>query len=889
MINQRSAFKSLGISFFLLAVLIGLFSSNRLAVRAEPLAVDVSITKTDSPDPALIGNRLTYSIIVRNVGTAPAKLGIVTDTLPASVTFASVTTTKGVCTRIGSIIRCTLGNLNKNANIRITVGVTPTVPGVVTNTAVVATASNDANLANNTAAITTTVLPKVDLAISQRAAPNPVFVGNPLAYTMVVTNVGPSNATNVVVTDTLPLNVALNAAANGCNPAGNLVVCTVGAMPSGSTRTLTVTVTPGALAAGVLINTAQVRGGETDPNLANNTTSIATTVNSQADLLAGQSAAPVPAFLGNRLVYTLTVTNDGPSPASNVFLTDTLPAGVTFASAPANCAPSAGIVICTVGTLNAGTTATTTLIVTPTSVGLITNNSTTSGSTFDPNLSNNTSSSTFDVVPAADLAIVKTASPAIVLVGDTITYTLAITNSGPSQATSVVVTDALPSGILLKFITTSQGSCSGTSLITCNLGTINNGGNAAITIGITTTTPSLLINTAGVASPIADPNPMDNTSTRLVAVNPADLAVSKIASASSILAGSPLTYTLVVTNYGPLTGTNARLTDTLPANVTFSSAVTTQGTCSGTAIVTCALGTLNSGAVATVTLVVTPTTTGVAANTALVAADQPDPDPANNTATATTAVNPVDLAISKTAAPNPVFTGDVLAYTLIVTNNGPASAAGVIVTDDLPVNVAFVAASPACSLAGNQVLCSGGTLSNGARQTFTVTVNIALTAAGVITNTASVDSAAPDVVNGNNTASVATTVLPKADLAVSLSDSPDPVYVGDLLDYMLSVVNNGPAPATAVLITQTLPAGSAFSSAPPNCAYGSGVVTCALGVIPAGAGLSLIVEVVPTAGAASMITSTATIAAADLYHRGHQCRAIECDRRLVDGYAAGGS
>jgi uncharacterized repeat protein (TIGR01451 family) len=865
--NQRWSLKILEILFGVGLILITLLAWNRLAVQAAPLAlpaaVDVGVSKADSPDPVLVGDRLTYTVIVRNVETARARAVVMTDTLPAGLTFASVSTTKGVCLRTGNTIRCTLGNLNKGTSVQITVAVTPTVAGVFTNTATIVTTSPDNNAANDTVSISTTVLPKSDLMIGKHDTPDPVFVGNALSYSLVVTNAGPSAATNVMVTDTLPLNVAFEAASSGCNLTGQLVVCAVGTLANGAARALTVTVTPGVLAAGTLINTALVRGGEADPIAANNTASSTTTVNPQADLSVGQSAAPIPAFLGNLLVYTLTLTNNGPSPASDVLLTDTLPAGVTLASIPAGCTPVGGEVVCTAGVLGSGSTLIYTLVVIPSALGPITNTVTAAGSTFDPDFSNNANAGSIDVIPAADLIVVKASTPSVVLPGDVITYTLAITNSGPSTAANVVATDALPADVLLQSFAASQGTCNSIGLIICNLGTINGGGTAAVSIVVTATTPVLLINTAAVASSIADPDLTNNASTQVVAVSPVDLAVSKTASANAVLTGDPLTYTIVVANYGPLDGTNVRLTDTLPANVELGSVTTSQGGCGGGSVVVCALGALNSGEVTTVTLVVTATSTGLAVNTAIVEADQPDPDSVNNLASAATAVNPADLSVSKTAMPGPVFTGDVLAYTLVVTNNGPSNAASTIVTDELPLGVTFASASPGCLSTGSQVLCSAGTLSPGGQQAFTVTVNVGLAAEGIITNSATAGSAAPDIFLPNNTAAVATTVLPQADLSVSLSDSPDPVYVGAPLNYVINVANHGPAMATHVLLTQTLPAGVTVSSVPAECVSGSGVVTCALGAFPANSGLSLLVEVMPTAAASSQITSTATLGAAE--------------------------
>ena len=129
-----------------------LFVALPLISRSEPLAppdVDLEITKTASPSPALLGSRLTYSVLVQNRSGQKAGSVVMTDTLPANVTFASVSTSKGVCARTDNLVRCTLGNVNKNTRVMVTIAVTPTLIGIVTNTAAVATSSRDIDLNNN--------------------------------------------------------------------------------------------------------------------------------------------------------------------------------------------------------------------------------------------------------------------------------------------------------------------------------------------------------------------------------------------------------------------------------------------------------------------------------------------------------------------------------------------------------------------------------------------------------------------------------------------------------------------------------------------------------------------------------------------------------------------
>jgi uncharacterized repeat protein (TIGR01451 family) len=121
----------------------------------------------------------------------------------------------------------------------------------------------------------------------------------------------------------------------------------------------------------------------------------------------------------------------------------------------------------------------------------------------------------------------------------------------------------------------------------------------------------------------------------------ADMAISVIDSPDPVQIGNPLTYTITVTNRsGPASAASVEVTDALPSGTVFVSASSTQGSCSGTTVIICSIGTLTSTERATIILTVSPSTSGMLSNTVAVSSSTADPDLSNNSATATTTVTP---------------------------------------------------------------------------------------------------------------------------------------------------------------------------------------------------------------------------------------------------------
>jgi uncharacterized repeat protein (TIGR01451 family) len=261
---------------------------------------------------------------------------------------------------------------------------------------------------------------------------------------------------------------------------------------------------------------------------------INTFANVPAELSVTKSG-PASAIAGSVISYTITVTNSGPNPAISATLTDAIPAGTTFSSltpAPGwSCTNSAGTITCTEASVPLGASMFTLNVNAPAS-GSVSNTATVTAASTDPTPGNNSSTATTTIIAIADVSITKTAAAGPYGTGNPLTYTIAVSNSGPGSAANVVVTDVLPAGTTFVSATPSQGSCSGTSTVTCSLGTIANGGSATIALTVTlplTTGP--VSNTATVTTSSSDTNPANNASTSTFAV----VSAARIPAASPII------------------------------------------------------------------------------------------------------------------------------------------------------------------------------------------------------------------------------------------------------------------------------------------------------------------------------------------------------------------
>jgi uncharacterized repeat protein (TIGR01451 family) len=377
--------------------------NNSASATVTPLQADLSITKSDSPDPVTPGGTLTYTITVTNNGPDAAQNITVTDNLPVAVTFTTCTSVSGngTCGGTGNNRTVTFTSIANGASETITIKATVSNSAAdgstISNTASVSSSTTfDSNTVNNSASATTAVhVPFGDITVT-KTGPNTVLAGNDITYTITVTNNGPDDSFSPRLTDDTSAGATFSSISIpsgwGCShPAAGgtgSVNCSRGAQPNGeaSVFTLVMHVTSDFTFGDSIVNVATMTSSN-DSNGSNNQGSVVTTVNSQADLSLTKTVDNTTPVFGQNVVFTVKLSNVGPSVSKGVQVTDLLPSGLQYVSSTTTQGSYAsGTGIWTVGTVGVGAdVATLTITATVASGGPKTNTAeVTASSTFDP-------------------------------------------------------------------------------------------------------------------------------------------------------------------------------------------------------------------------------------------------------------------------------------------------------------------------------------------------------------------------------------------------------------------------------------------------------------------------------------------------------------------------
>ena len=833
------------------------------------------------------------------------------------MTFVSQSETNGdpafTLSNSGSQITDTISTLAAGASAHFTI-VGHVGSGVASNTVLAQTATvsattSDPTPGNNSSTVNTTVSTLADLAVS-KTGPASIVAGTNGTYVITITNSGASDAQSVSINDLLPAGMTfVSQSEQAGDPAftlshtGNQITDTISTLAAGATAHISVVAGVNANAAnGAILNqTASATTATSESSPSNNSATVVTTVATSADLSVVKSG-PTSVTAGNNATYNLVVTNNGTSDAQSVSLSDLLPAGMTFVSQSQTVGTGFTLshngsqVTDTMATLAAGATDTIQIVghinANAASGAVLAQTATISSSTTDPTSANNTSTVNSTVATSADLVLTKT-GPASLTAGTNGSYLITVTNNGASDAQSVSISDLLPAGLTFVSQSEQNGDPAFTlsnngSQITDTIATLAAGASAHLTV--VTHVPSGVVEgtnlaqTATVSAATSDPSSANNSATVNTTIHASgDLSVTKTGPAT-ITAGTDGTYFITVTNNGSSDVLNVRLSDLLPAGMTFVSQTETNGDPAFTlsnsgSQVTDSISTLTAGASAHFTLV-GHVASNVAdgsslAQTASVSSTTTDPLPANNSSTVNTGVQAVsDLAVSKTG-PASLTAGANGTYVITITNSGASDAQSVSVNDLLPAGMTFVSQSetsgdPVFTLSnsGNQITDTIATLAAGATAHLSVVAKIGANVADGTTliQSASATTATNESSTANNSASVNTTVHTAADLAVTKT-GPTTAVAGTDAGYTITVTNNGTSDAQSVSLSDLLPAGMTFTSQTQTAgpaftlANSAGQITDTIGTLAAGASATFTVvgHVSPSAASGTVLNETGSV------------------------------
>ena len=885
---------------------------------------DLAITKDDGTTSVTAGGSTTYAITVTNNGPDEISSATVVDSAPAGMTFGNWTcsvTSPGsggsVTTACGAASGS--GDLNTTVTMKNGAVIAYSVPasigasasGSLANTATVTVpaGATDPTPGNNSATDTDTVGVIADLTVTKTDGVSSAVPGTSTTYTIVVTNNGPSNVTGATVSDTLPAAITSDTftavgsgGASGFTASGSGNISDTVNLPTGSTITYTLQANIGASATGSVANTATVAapGGVTDPDLTNNSATDTDTLTPQAELAITKTDGVASVTAGGSTIYSIVATNSGPSAAIGATVTDTAPAGLTFgswscvASVGSSCpASGSGNISASVNLLSGGTaTFTVNVTVAGNATGPIVNTTAVAApaGVSDPNLANNSATDTDTVGSIADLAITKSDGVASVTSGTSTTYTIVVSNNGPSGVTGATVSDILPAAISSDAFT-AVGSGGASGFTASGSGNINDtvdlpaGSTITYTLNanISSSATGNLVNTATVTAPagVTDPDLSNNSATDTDALaSQVTLVVVKTDGSASYTPGGTATYTVTITDTGASDAEDVTVTDALPAGVTLTAAVScvangsaSCGTVTG-AIGETSFGTTGAsiGAGIGSSLVFTVPVAFDAGMTATSLTNTANATDLATSATAsgsdTDALAPqVTLAVAKTDGSSTYTPGGTATYTVTVTHGGLSNATNVTISDALPAGVTLTAT--ATCVANGSASCgtvtgltgqtsfgtTGAQIAAGTGNSLVFTASVAF-AAGLTTDPLINTATATDVLSGaNGSGSDSDARSPQVSLAVTKTDNSATYTPGGNATYTITVANTGSSDALDVSVDDALPTGVTLTSSvtcTPNGSSTCGTVVGSVGqtsfsatgaTIVAGGGNSLVFTV----------------------------------------------
>lgn len=636
------------------------------------------------------------------------------------------------------------------------------------------------------------VYPKVDNKVTVTTNSSTFDFDDVVVWTVNITNLGPNDASNVIVTNILP--EGLTWINDDCDDKYDprTGILDIGDLPVG--KILTYNIITLIEKTGQLTNKVNITSDELDINLKNNYDEKSINVAPASDLAVIKMASIKEPNYPDQITWTIRVSNNGPDTAHNVYVRDVLPKSLIFIDSDGNYNKNSGI--WDIGTLEKSQTITLNINCKVDSTGMIENNVTVIGDEFDYDLSNNNDSEKIFVNRAANTGVEKSVNASNVNYGDFVKWTLKITNKGPDDATNVVITDILPEGFI--FITSTLNYTNNQ----INVPLVKVGEKLIIDIITQANITGTFVNIANVSSDEYDYDLTDNEDKKPVSVNPAsDLEVKKTVSEENPSFNEEITWTIVVTNNGPDVAHNILIKDLFSNSLIWIDDDSEGKYNPKTGELK--LDSLNVGDSFTLNIDCIVNGTGDIQNNVTVKADEYDYNMVNNKDNVTIGVeNSADVSIVKLVSnPTPNYK-DLVTWTLIISNKGPDKANNIVVDEVLPEGLIFInyTATKGIYVDDTWIMCC---LENGEEVRLDILTRVNKT--GAITNIASIHADEYDYDLTNNEDNATINVPLAVDMEVIIQNNNSSPYFGESVNWIITIRNNGPDDATEVILNEILP------------------------------------------------------------------------------------
>mgnify|MGYP004560641619 FL=1 len=634
------------------------------------------------------------------------------------------------------------------------------------------------------------VFPKADLQLNKSSNLIDANYGDIVIWTLKITNNGPNVGTGIRLKDLIPDGLII-LSCDDENYDKKTGILNIDSLNIGESKIINIKTLVNKT--GTFINEASVSGNEYDWDLKNNNDSAGINVNPSADLAVEILVNDTNPKFNSLVKWTLRVTNNGPDEATGVVVCDLLSKDLIYLSSTGNYDVKSGL--WNIGTLEMGKSVSIDIVTLVNKTGKITNDANVSGREYDWNLSNNYDNKSIDVDVCADLAIEKLVNDTAPKFNSLVEWTLRVTNNGPDTATGVVVCDILPEGLI-----SIDKSFNGT----WNVGKLLNNQTKELTIICLVNKTGKLVNIADIAGNEYDCNLTNNIVNKSIEVaSSADLFVKKYVNNTAPDFGEIIKWSVVVSNNGLDIATNVQVNDLLDDGLIFVKSSSTKGNYD----VKSGIWTIDSLAPETdetLNIYCKVNKIGKILNFVSVNSTQYDWNESNNHDNeSVNAVKIADLSVIKLINNSNPNYNDLIKWTIIVSNNGPNMATGVIVNDLLPKSVEYISSYLSKGFY-NPVngIWDVGNLNAGEKLQLNIVSKIVKT--GDITNVVNVKGNEKDSNLTNNHFEKSVHVKPAADLSIEKSVSKQEVNINDLIEYVIEITNNGPDSAENIKVSELL-------------------------------------------------------------------------------------